>query len=193
MIYKLEHDYENTYSLLIDPVEMVSKMPTYKPRQKAKRVASEWVAPEASFFKSENFAGNREAIPDVTMWKLGYLVLSPKAYEILKICLYPSGEFLPITVEGKIFYLFSPLYIIAEEAIDRSSAVDIIDSGVHLGQGNVTFDEALLKKENITVFKTNTDKLVFSYCTEVFKKLVEHSGFKGLMFEEVITTKNSTS
>jgi hypothetical protein len=183
MIYKLEHDYENTYSLLIDPVEMVSKMPTYKPRQKAKSVAHEWVAPEASFFKSENFAGSEETIPDVTMWKLGYLVLSPKAYEKLKVCLSPSGEFLPITIDGKTFYLFSPLYIIADKATDKSNAVDIIDSGVHLGQGNVTFDEALLKKENITVFKTNTDKLVFSYCTEVFKGLIEDNGFKGLVFE----------
>lgn len=193
MIYKLEHDYENTYSLLIDPVEMVSKMPNYRPRQKAKPVAHEWVAPEASFFKSENFAGNGETIPDVTIWKLGYLVLNPKAYDKLKAYLSPSGEFLPITVDGKTFYLFSPLYIIADEAVDKEMAVDIIDSGVHLGQDNVTFDESVLREDNIAVFKTRTDKLVFSYCTDAFKELIEDSGFKGLAFEGIMAANNASS
>ena len=188
MIYKLEHDYENTYSLLIDPVEMVNKMPNYRPRQKAKSVAHEWIAPEASFFKSENFSGNGETIPDVTTWKLGYLVLNHKAYEKLNVCLSPSGEFLPITVDGNVFYLFNPLYIIADEAIDKDFAVEIIDSGVHLGQDNVTFDESVLKKDNVAVFKTRTDKLVFSYCTDAFKKIIGDNGFKGLVFEEVMAT-----
>jgi hypothetical protein len=63
--------------------------------------------------------------------------------------------------------------------------VEIIDSGVHLGQGNVSFDESFLGLEGIAVFKTPTDRLVFSYCTEEFKKLYEDNGFKGLVFEPV--------
>ncbi len=185
MIYKLIHDYKNTYSLLIDGVELLTKMPTFRPRFLGKAKLQEWVAPEASFYYGENFEGMRETLPDVSMWSLGVIVLSPAAYKVFHACLEKAGEFLPITIGGETYYLFNILYIIPESAINREKAVEIIDSGVHLGQGNVSFDESFLGLEEIAVFKTPTDRLVFSYCTEQFKKLYEENDFKGLVFEPV--------
>jgi hypothetical protein len=49
----------------------------------------------------------------------------------------------------------------------------------------VSFNEAFLNSNNVIVFKTPTDKLFYSYCTEHFKKLYEDNGFKGLVFEPV--------
>jgi hypothetical protein len=185
MIYKLNHDFENTYSFLVDPVELVSKMPNYRPRQKAKPLLDGWVTPEASFYASENFILGGEQIPDVTTWKLGYLVLNKKAYGSLHKCLSGAGEFLPVYVKNIEYFIFNPLYVIADSAVNKTNAVEVIDSGVHLGQGNILFDESMLDKDNISVFKTNTDQLVFSYCTEQFKKLYENYGCKGLVFESV--------
>lgn len=185
MIYKLNHDFENTLSFLVDPVELATKMPHYRPRQKAKPLLDGWVVPEASFYASENYILDVEQVPDVTTWKLGYLVLSKKAYDHLHNCLSGSGEFLPVRISGAEFYIFNPLYVIADSDINKTKAVEIIDSGVHLGQGNVSFDESVLEKDSISIFKTNTDQLVFSYCTDEFKKLYEENGFKGLAFEAV--------
>lgn len=185
MIYKLNHDFENTYSFLVDPVELISKMPNYRPRQKAKPLLEGWTTPEASFYASENFILNSEQLPDVTTWKLGYLVLSKKAYDYLYKCLSNAGEFLPVHVKNTEYFIFNPLHVIADSAVNKKKAVEIIDSGVHLGQSNVFFDESVLEKENISIFKTNTDQLVFSYCTEQFKKLYEDYGFKGLVFEPI--------
>ena len=95
---------------------------------------------------------------------------------------------MPINIEGETYYLFNVLYIIPESATNREKAVEIVDSGVHLGQGNVSFDESFLGLEEMAVFKTSTDRLVFSYCTEQFKNLYENNGFKGLIFEPVIVT-----
>ena len=185
MIYKLNHDYKNTYSLLIDGGELYKKMPTYRGRFLGKPKLHEWVAPEASFYYGENFEGMRETLPDVSMWALGVILLSPAAYTVFHACLEKAGEFLPITIEGETYHLFNVLYIIPESATNREKAVEIIDSGVHLGQGNVSFDESFLGSEGIAVFKTPTDRLVFSYCTEQFKKLYDDNGFKGLVFEPV--------
>jgi hypothetical protein len=183
MIYKITHDFENTYSLLIEPSELFSKMPGYRPRFKAKALANQWVEPEASYFASANFSGETGAIPDVSTWRLGQLVLNTKAYDSLKDCLEPSGEFLPISVGRSVFYIFNPLYIIPDTAINLDNAVDVIESGVHLGKNNVSFDEEFLKKERVCVFKTNTDHLVYSYCTEGFRNIYDSSDFKGLNFE----------
>ncbi|WP_049630520.1 hypothetical protein [Cellvibrio sp. pealriver] len=185
MIYKLIDDYKNTYSPYIDGVELGTKMPTYRPRFLGKPRLHEWVAPEASFYYCENFEGMRETLPDVSIWSLGVIVLSPGAYKVFHACLEKAGEFLPITIESETYYLFNVLYIIPELATNKEKAVEIIDSGVHLGQGNVSFDESFLEVEEIAVFKTPTDRLVFSYCTERFKKLYEVNGFKGLVFEPV--------
>lgn len=188
MIYRLKYDYQNTYLLFIDGVELGTKMPSYRPRFLGKPRLNEWVMPEASFYYSENFEGMRATLPDISIWSAGVLVLNPAAYKIFHACLEKAGEFLPINIEGETYYLFNVLYIIPESATNREKAVEIVDSGVHLGQGNVSFDESFLGLEEMAVFKTSTDRLVFSYCTEQFKNLYENNGFKGLIFEPVIVT-----
>lgn len=185
MIYKLNHDFENTFSFLVDPVELVNKMPNYRPRQKAKALLDGWVTPDASFYASENYILDSEQIPDVTTWKLGYIVLNQKAYDYLHQCLVGAGEFLPVNVNDIQYYIFNPLYVIADSAVNKTKAVEIIDAGVHLGQGNVSFGESVLNKDNISIFKTNTDQLVFSYCTDQFKKICEDYNLKGLIFESL--------
>jgi hypothetical protein len=189
MIFILKRDFQNTYSLLIDNVELGTKMPTYRPRFFAKPRLQEWVMPEASFYYGENFEGMRETLPDVSNWATGVLVFNPKAYEVFKNYLAKSGEFLPISISGETHYLFNTLYVIPDSAIDKSKAVEVIDTGVHLGQTNVIFDESFLGAENILVFKSDTNKLMHSFCTAEFKKLYEENGFKGLTFEPVFNDK----
>lgn len=186
MIYKLKPDYKNTYSLLIENVELGTKMPKYNPRFLGKSRLAEWVMPEASFYYSANFEGQGESIPDITTWSAGVLVISPKAYAVFHDYLARSGEFLPISVGDEIYYLFNTLYVIPEAAINREKAVEVIDTGVHFGQSNVIFDELALNAGNIIVFKTSTDKLLYSFCSEQFKKMYSANSFKGLIFEDVI-------
>jgi len=186
MIYKLHHDYKNTYSLLIDGVELVTKMPTFRPRFLGKPRLHEWAAPDASFYYGENFEGMRETLPDVSVWALGVILLSPAAFPIFKECLAESGEFLPISINDETYYLVNVTYIIPESETNKEKAIEVIDSGVHLGQSNVSFNEAFLEGEKVNVFKTATDRLVFSYCTDEFKKLYDSNSFKGLIFEPVV-------
>jgi hypothetical protein len=125
----------------------------------------------------------RETLPEVSVWALGVILLNPVAYPIFKECLAKSGEFLPISINEDIYYLFNVTYIIPESETDKETAIEVIDSGVHLGQSNVSFNEDFLEGEKLTVFKTVTDRLAFSYCTDEFKILYDDNNFKGLTSE----------
>ncbi len=183
MTYKINYDYKNSYLLLPDGTDLLTKMPSYSQRFKAKPRIESWVAPKASFFASENYEGKSEQLPDITTWAIGNLVLSPKAYGVFKDMLAPSGEFLPLIIGDETYYMFNTLFVIPEEGIDRSHQVEVVDSGVHMGQDNIVFNEANLDGRD--VFKAPTDKLRFNYCTKAFKTLYEQHAFKGLVFDEV--------
>ena len=183
MIYKITDDYINTCSLLIDNVELGTKMPTYRPRFFAQPRAQEWVTPKASFFFGDGKEEMKEDLPDVTTWSTGVLAFNPKAYDVFHESLSKAGEFLPISVYGETYYLFNTLYIIPDTAVNKSKAVEVIDTGVHFGQTNVAFDEKLLASENISVFKSNTNKLLYSFCTDEFKNVYESNNFTGIVFE----------
>lgn len=185
MSYKLLHDYENTLSLLIENEELGKRMPDYSPRYRAKPRAGSWVAPDAEFFASHNYEGDPAATPpDVCTWSTGNLVFSEAAYKVFKSLLDQSGEFLPINVNGSTYYIFNTLLVIPEEGVNKDKAVDVIDSGVHLGLDHIIFNEEVL--DGAAVFKSSTDRLVYSYSTDEFKNLYDKNGFKGLKFEEVI-------
>ncbi len=183
MIFKIDNDYTSTYSLLPDITDLATKMPHYSQRYRAKPRLDNWVAPKASFFACENYEGQGEQLPDVTTWALGNLVLSPKAHQVFKDTLAPSGEFLPLIIGDDTYYMFNTLFVIPEKGIDRSQELEVVDSGIHMGQKNVLFNENTL--EGRCVFKTATDKLSFSYATEAFKRMYTENHFTGLTFEKL--------
>lgn len=188
MIYRLGYDFENTALISIDGVELAKKMPSLRPKFFAQPRSQDWVAPEATLYRSENFKGKGTIPPDVTTWSTGVLALSSRAYEALHELLKNAGEFLPISVEGEAYFLFNTLYIVPDKAVNKDKAVDIINSGVHFGQDNVAFDEEYLNSQGILVFKSGTDRLLHSYCTSEFRKVYDENGFKGLVFGEVVVS-----
>ena len=123
MIYKLSEDYINTCSLLIDNVELATKMPAYRPRFFAKPRKEEWVMPNATFFYGESIEEMKEDLPDVTIWTSGVLVFNPKAYEVFHDSLAKAGEFLPVSVYGETYHLFNKIYVIPDISIDKRKEI----------------------------------------------------------------------
>lgn len=185
MIYKIQDNYKEYYLLLPDGNDIFTKMPSYSQKFRAKPRLDSWVAPNFSFYASENYEGETEQLPDISLWALGNLVLNPKAYDVLKDTLASSGEFLPLIIGDVTYYMLNTLFVIPEEGIDRSNEIEIVDSGVHMGQKNIVFNETALGGRDI--FKTPTDKLRASYCTKVFKALYDQHKLNGLVFEALST------
>ncbi len=186
MIYKLKYDFENSALISIDGLELAKKMPSLRPKFFAQPKAQRWVEPEATLYRSEHFKGDVLIAPDVSIWSTGVLTLNAHAYKVLQPSLAKAGEFLPLSIDGEQYYLFNILYIVPDVAIDKENAVDVIDSGVHYGLDNVAFNEEYLSSNGILVFKTNTDRLLHSYCTSTFKELYENKGFKGMRFDPIV-------
>jgi hypothetical protein len=177
-IYKLTDDYENYYTFTIKGVELYSKMPSYSPRFDATARLSEWVTPDGSFYASANYTNNKVAIPDITTWVTGNLILNSAAYKILADKLNRSGEFLPVTIEGIDYYIFNTLKVIA----DKNTSKDQPNKGLE----SVSFPANEL--EGIYVFKVTSDNVLHTYCTESFKQLVFDNNLNGLLFNEINLT-----
>ncbi|MFT6266487.1 MAG: hypothetical protein ACJAWS_002649 [Oleiphilaceae bacterium] len=183
MTYLIEDDYENYYSLTLDVLALAIIMPSYSQRFRAKPRLDSWVAPNVSFYASDNYTGKDTALPDITTWALGNIILSPKAYLAFRDIMAPSGEFLPLLIDGETYYMFNTLFVIPASATDLTGAEDIVNSGIHIVQGNVKFDESQISSH--CIFKSSTNKLRSSFATKDFKSKYDENHFTGLVFKEL--------
>ncbi|MCO1336833.1 hypothetical protein MO867_21120 [Microbulbifer sp. OS29] len=182
-VYKINRPFDEFYTFTIKNAELGSKMPKYSPKFRAQPRLDQWVKPNAEFYAGDTYAHDKPRIPDITTWVTGNLVLNKKAFDILGEKLATSGEFLPVSVEGIDYYMLNTLKVIPKDGIDLSGATDFFDSGVNRGKINVGFDTSTLG--NSVVFKTPTDHLLYSYCTEELKTLLEAHSLLGLDLEGV--------
>lgn len=142
-------------------------------------MASKWKAPEGVFYASDNCKAT--TLPDITMWGPGYLILNARAHEYFSDVLEKSGEFLPVSISGDSYYMLNTLYLLPDEAMDKSEAVEAIELGVHIGTTNVKMDES--KIQNALVFKSDFDKKVGLYCADNFREACLNISLYGLTFE----------
>ena len=182
--FKIINDFENYYSFTIKGVELYSKMPDYSPRFGATSRQADWVAPTGSFYPSQNYANPNIALPDITTWVTGNLVLNYKAFAVLKEKLKDSGEFLGVFIEGIEFSIFNTLKVIEDKYINKEKAKEVIDGGVNAGLENISFATEGLG--DAMVFKSQTDHVLHTYCTESFVELVNEHDLSGLLFEEMV-------
>jgi hypothetical protein len=186
MLYQLNPDYERFYSFDFDIEHLVKKMPRYSQRFRAKPRLSDWVEPEGRFYRSHCFSGDTKSLPDMSVWALGNLILNERAYSVFSEYIDMAGEFLPLVVDGRAFYMFNTLKVLNGDQVDCSDAVDVIDSGVYLGKTGFDIFEDQLNK--VEIFKLKEEKLVHSFVTPGFKSLCEEEGLTGLNFKQINRT-----
>jgi len=184
--HKLTDDYENFYTFTIKGVELYSKMPDYSPRFEAKSRVDEWVTPNASFYATANYTNEKVSIPDITTWVTGNLVLNTKAYDLLFDKLKGAGEFLPVSIEGIDYYIFNTLNVIDDSCINKDNAQEVIGGGVNVGLENISFNTDGLGNELVFKFKSTSDHVLHTYCTENFKQLLADNDLKGLLFTGMV-------
>jgi hypothetical protein len=115
--------------------------------------------------------------PDITAWNKANFVMSEAAYEVLKLHLAEYGEFLPINIDDKPYYIFNCLNAVE---VDSSSELDLSPRGGFLGVKKIGFTNEVV--ENNLVFKSKFDRGSAIYCGDKFKSLLEDNNLKGLNF-----------
>lgn len=181
-IYKLKSDIVNYLSFTIDPVEFMLKMgDEYSSHFMGESKREGWNEPDGKFFKTNDHKKGTYAIPDITMWSLGNIVMNDKAYSLLSGELGSLGEFLPVKCEGKQYHIFNNTNVVEDSAVDADNSTQIIEKGLFMGLESLAFIEDRVSDQ--LVFKTKYDNCAFSYCTDRFRELVESNGLTGLYFE----------
>ncbi len=176
-VYKFFSNLDGFMSFSISAEELIAKMGgRFNPRFNAKPCAQDWQKPSCYFFSEAGYT----KIPDITCWAIGCLVLNQKAYDTIGVALASYGEFLPAECEQIPYYVFNALNVVNDEAVNQSTSKQDIELGVFMGVKSLAFHEIQLKES--LVFKTNFDKKVSLFCTDVFKKLVENNKLQGLTF-----------
>ncbi|EKY4874420.1 hypothetical protein QFY08_000307 [Vibrio alginolyticus] len=138
-----------------------------------------WKPVEIEF---EDVLTDNSVLPDVSLWLRTYLVLSPRAYEVLNNYLSENGDFLPVTYQGEHWYLYTSLTFGKE---DRQKCVEKISYGSTDGLEVLAFIDDDVKDK--VVFKSRLEGASNLYCTEDFKSLCEKSQLGGIVFSSNLT------
>ncbi|MCS0194403.1 hypothetical protein NDJ29_06290 [Vibrio alginolyticus] len=121
-------------------------------------------------------------LPDISLWARTYLVLSPRAYEILNAYLTEHGEFLPANYQGGQWYLYASLTFGQE---NKRKCVEKIAYGSRDGLDTLVFIDDDVKDK--LVFKSRLEGAGTLYCTDKFKALCEQNQLNGIMFSSNLT------
>lgn len=185
-IYRIRADYENFLNFRLTPDELQSKMGEdylYFVNRKP-QAQPDWVKPDATF-ELDTQTPSANALPDISYWTLVHPVLNQKAYDVLSRHLEGYGEFLPVSVEGKPYYIFNVLNVLDETVIDLDESEqkfeNMADTKMFDGLEKLSFKEDKLK--DTLLFKTEYDTYLKVYCGDKFKSLVEDADLTGLVFK----------
>ena len=118
--------------------------------------------------------------PEICPWVGGTLILSPKAFRLLKGSIKGCGEFLPIKVGPEEYQIFNCLSL-GEDDLLASEVEHDGDLALWVN-GLVT---APVNDKQL-VFKSPLEKGATLFCTDRFKDVVESFGLKGLYFDEAL-------
>lgn len=176
-IYKLRYKLKTFLSVHIDSVEMREKMgKVIYPNGES--LTSQWKPVEGRFYNQFDNSDNGK-MPEISDWA-GNMVLSPKAYQILKTPLSDFGEFLPVTLNSEQWHIFNTTHI--QNEIDHSDSENEVMDGMIMGVSKLKFHDSKLK--DVLISRTDFDRRMSVFANDKFKKLIEGHHFEEILFRE---------
>lgn len=130
----------------------------------------QWVKLDASLYYGSEVP-KQLPLPDLTTSIFEFIV-SNKALDYLRPIIGRYGEFLPISVDGNVYYIFNLLN--STDAIDPFNSKKEYFDGIEIGVKKIAFIEHEVK--DLLIFNSPYDEYAYTYCTEKFKDIIEGSG-----------------
>lgn len=138
-------------------------------------MTSWWKTPETRYIDTNQ--KNKSETPDISCWVDASLVLTPKAFRLLKDSLAPHGEFLPVMVAQELHYIFNCFTF---GKADENSCVFNNEEGMQAGLKHLEFDQTTA---NLIVFKAEIENGLTLFCSSRFKEIVESFDLHGIVFD----------
>lgn len=181
-IYAIRKDIPDYQVLDLDLMDVTRNLPdeidldnVYDFSQLNTAMASWWKTPDTGYLST----GSKKAqVPDISCWLDATLVLSPKAYRLLKDTLVSFGEFLPVKVGDDLHYIFN---CFALGQADENRCVFNEEEGMLAGLKHLELDDGV---SNLLVFKVKLENCLTLFCNERFKGIVDSFELNGIIFDE---------
>ena len=138
-----------------------------------------WKTPNGQFFKSDS---GSTTLPDISDWTGNSLLVNKDTYDMLLNTIGSLGEFLPINVENKPYYLFNCLNIIDDKLIDMSNSELATLNKQVVGTAKLAFHQDKISDDTL-IFTTTFDRHSHLFCTEAFKTFIAENKFTGIGFD----------
>lgn len=181
-VYAIRRDIPDYQMLDLDLLDVTRNLPdgvdldsVYDFSQLNTAMASWWETPETRYI---NTGSKKAQIPDISCWIDATLVLSPRAYRLLKDTLSNSGEFLPVQIGNDAHHIFN---CFALGRPDEGKCVFNSEEGMEAGLKHLELDPSA---SNLLVFKVKLEGCLTLFCTERFKDIIDSFGLKGVTFDD---------
>lgn len=186
MVYRLKTNRNQFLMFDVSPDEWLEKLgEDYIFMLDDPQWTSFWPSINGVFFNQSEVSGELPAVPDVSVWFMENLVLSDKAYNVLKLdgpeSVLQAGEFLPVSCEGVKYWVWHITSFVDDSAVDDQLSVREVEPSGHIEVSNLTFKAGA--EFTSPVFHTSYDGGKGLYCTQGFKDWIEAVGFAGLVFD----------
>ncbi len=185
--YKIIRDTDNFMHFSLDLKMVVDALGNKFGRMKVMhfskhnlKFSDDWEDFKCSFVQPEGLT-TANKLPDITTWRLADLVLSEKAFSILRDALSAYGEFLPLTCNGESYYIFNCL---TEGKVNENLSVRNVLDDVVMDVNKLSFDSDDVADK--LVFKSLYQGATDLFCNDKFKDLVQTNDLRGIDFSENI-------
>lgn len=195
MIYKLFNNEKQFVQIVIDKMKLFSALQADEKYLidclqlglSDRLLAPIWNDKVEGEFEKLPLYPKADQVPDIFVWSGSSLIMTDYAHAGLKLALADYGEFLPVSIQGNLFYIF---HILAVVSVDKERSQFEAPHGSATKTIELVFDSVGL--ENKELFRSFYDGLGGIFCTEAFMKTCQELGLNGLIFEEDIA-KDITS
>lgn len=189
-IYKLTADVAQYGSLeIFNTEELITAFGVVKYRKLRSvqtSIADKWPKSHGGFYDMySQEAQPLSRSPDVYLWMNVFLMLSPRAMEVLHPLLHLMGEFLTFECDDQEYYLFAA-HNVVEPDLSQSHPISD-DQGGYGGVASLAFKASSIGTQ--ILFKTNFDRFSHLYCTEQFKRTIDSAKLKGLLLSSDLSSK----
>jgi hypothetical protein len=188
-VYRLLPDYKNFWCFDIDTDHLAEKL-NIEPESEdyddlitfgmnGVSYIDKWSKPQGKFKPLPDWPHANE-IPDVILFNGSVLVLSQRACSLMRPGLEEYGEFLPVDVRGRTFYI---LNVLKRVNIDDEKTKWNMLYGTIESVKQLIFDDQALTKASL--FYCDEYPAHGLYCTTPFKQSIEDLSFNGLIFNPI--------
>jgi len=175
-VYKVRFNAPKFLGVRIEALDLMPSMGGGAHLPNGESVAEYWKTPPATLVDTRSGASE---IPSISQWE-GEMVLSPTAYQKLKVTLGDDCEFLELLIGGETWQLVNVLTHI-DEVDQTNSELEMMD-GLVVDIKKLAFQTDKVK--DTLLFRTHYGERTDVYCSDKFVRLFNELGLTGLIFQE---------